>query len=60
MTNSFCSEFVDACDGQIEFPTYEDGEDYCTKHAGGGDDLYWSYPYTLRESRYVCAVCFCF
>lgn len=48
MKKEFCDGFVEACDGQIIFPTY-DGEDYCTKHQGGGDDYFWSYPYTDRE-----------
>lgn len=48
MTQDFCSGFVDACSGQIDFPE-ENGQDYCTKHTGGGDDLYWSFPYTQRE-----------
>lgn len=43
MKGSFCTEFVDACEGQIEFPTY-DGESYCEKHTGGDDDYLWSYP----------------
>lgn len=53
MTNSFCAGLVDACSGQIEFPTY-DGQDYCTKHTGGGEDLYWSYPYMKREATDEC------
>lgn len=46
MKSDFCEEVVSACAGQIVFPTYDNGEDYCTKHTGGGDDLFWSYPYT--------------
>jgi len=51
MKNDFCQELVSECEGQITFPTYgEDGEiDYCTKHTGGGDDMYWSYPYEECE-----------
>ncbi|CAN0049121.1 unnamed protein product, partial [Ectocarpus sp. 6 AP-2014] len=46
MKSAFCDELVTACDGQIDFPTYDSGTvDYCTKHTGGGEDLYWSYPY---------------
>lgn len=45
MKNSFCNELIAACEGQIDFPSY-DGLDYCDKHTGGGDDKYWSYPYT--------------
>lgn len=48
MKGAFCEELVTACAEQIIFPTY-DGEDYCTKHTGGGDDQFWSYPYTQRE-----------
>eukprot|EP00903_Cladosiphon_okamuranus_P010393 g9831.t1 len=48
MKSSFCEELVAACDGQIVFPTY-DGESYCDKHTGGGDDLFWSYPYEEPE-----------
>lgn len=47
MKSDFCEELVTACEGQLVFPTY-DGEDYCTKHTGGGDDQFWSYPYTER------------
>ncbi|CAM9759383.1 unnamed protein product [Scytosiphon promiscuus] len=49
MKNDFCSELITACDGQITFPTYDDGEDYCTKHTGGDEDLFWSYPYEEAE-----------
>ncbi|CAN0547489.1 unnamed protein product, partial [Ectocarpus sp. 12 AP-2014] len=46
MKSEFCNELVTACDGQIDFPTYDNNTvDYCTKHTGGGDDLFWSYPY---------------
>ena len=48
MTSEFCEELVSTCDGQITFPTY-DGESFCDKHTGGGDDYYWSYPYTECE-----------
>ena len=48
MTNEFCTEFTTACDGQIDFPDYG-GVDYCTMHTGGGEDLFWSYPYELSE-----------
>lgn len=44
MKNSFCEELVAACEGQIDFPTY-DGESYCEKHTlGSSSDAYWSYP----------------
>ncbi|CAM9680684.1 unnamed protein product [Pylaiella littoralis] len=51
MTNSFCDDLISACDGQIIFPDYPDGETYCEKHTGGsGDnDFFWSYPYTEPE-----------
>ncbi|CAN0432934.1 unnamed protein product [Ascophyllum nodosum] len=44
MKSEFCTGLTTACDSQITFPDY-DGEDYCTMHTGGGDDLWWSYPY---------------
>ena len=51
MKSDFCNELVTACAGQINFPTYDGGSvDYCTKHTGGGDDFFWSYPYEERES----------
>lgn len=44
MKNSFCEELVSACEGQIDFPTY-DGQSYCEKHTlGSSSDAYWSYP----------------
>ncbi|CAM9165509.1 unnamed protein product [Scytosiphon promiscuus] len=49
MKSAFCEELVDACSGQVTFPTYDDGEDYCEKHTGGGDDFFWSYPYDEPE-----------
>ncbi|CAN0382047.1 unnamed protein product [Pylaiella littoralis] len=51
MTNSFCDDLISACDGQIIFPDYPDGETYCEKHTGGSgdDDFFWSYPYTEPE-----------
>ncbi len=49
MTAEFCEELVSTCAEQIDFPTY-DGESYCDKHTGGGDDYYWSYPYTESKS----------
>lgn len=45
MKSSFCSELVEACEGQIVFPVYDDGDTYCEKHVGGSSDKYWSYPY---------------
>ncbi|CAM9121681.1 unnamed protein product, partial [Hapterophycus canaliculatus] len=48
MKSLFCEELVDACSGQVTFPTYDGGEDYCEKHTGGGDDFFWSYPYEER------------
>lgn len=48
MKNDFCTELVSACMGEITFPTYE-GMDYCTKHTGGGKDMFWSYPYMEGE-----------
>ena len=48
MKNEFCTELTTACDGQIDFPDYAE-VDYCTMHTGGGDDLFWSYPYELGE-----------
>lgn len=54
MKSAFCEELVDACSGQITFPTYDGGEDYCEKHTGGGDDFFWSYPY---EERTYVATC---
>ena len=49
MKSEFCTGLTTACDSQITFPDY-DGEDYCTMHTGGGDDLWWSYPYERSES----------
>ncbi|CAN0318172.1 unnamed protein product, partial [Ectocarpus sp. 12 AP-2014] len=50
MTSAFCNDLVTACAGQIDFPTYDGGSvDYCTKHTGGGDDFFWSYPYEEPE-----------
>ncbi|CAM9143199.1 unnamed protein product, partial [Hapterophycus canaliculatus] len=49
MKNDFCDELVTACAGQITFPTYDGGDDYCTKHTGGTTDQFWSYPYTEPE-----------
>lgn len=43
MKSSFCEELVTACDGVIDFPTY-DGLSYCEKHVGDDGDLLWSYP----------------
>ena len=43
MKRDFCDGMVDACIGQISFPTYG-GVDYCDKHVGGDEDLLWSYP----------------
>lgn len=55
MKTDFCNDYVSACSGQIEFPTYGD-EDYCEKHVGsvafGADGQLWSYPYeppVIRE-----------
>lgn len=48
MKSDFCEELVGACAGQIDFPAY-DGTSYCDKHTGGGNDLFWSYPYTECE-----------
>lgn len=45
MKGAFCEELVTECAEQIIFPTYDGGEDYCTKHTGGGEDQFWSYPY---------------
>ena len=54
MKNEFCTEYIAACEEQIDIPVYGNmdlGEvDYCTMHTGGGDeDLFWSYPYELSE-----------
>ncbi|CAM9548065.1 unnamed protein product [Ectocarpus sp. 6 AP-2014] len=49
MKSDFCEELVSACNEQITFPTYDGGDDYCTKHTGGGDDQFWSYPYTESD-----------
>ncbi|CAM9889122.1 unnamed protein product, partial [Ectocarpus sp. 4 AP-2014] len=49
MKNDFCEELVSACNEQITFPTYDGGDDYCTKHTGGGDDQFWSYPYNESD-----------
>lgn len=48
--SGFCAEFVDACEGQIEFPAY-DGESYCDKHVGGSSDMTWSYPIDENGER---------
>lgn len=48
MKVSFCNDLVTACAGQLAFPSY-DGQGFCDKHTGGGDDLFWSYPYVERE-----------
>ncbi|CAN0428975.1 unnamed protein product [Ascophyllum nodosum] len=50
MKSEFCTEYIAACDEQIDIPVYGNQElgevDYCTMHTGGGDeDLFWSYPY---------------
>ena len=50
-TSEVCSGFIAACDEQIVFSSYG-GEDYCTMHTGGGDDLFWSYPHELCECNY--------
>lgn len=52
MKSSFCNDYVSACEDQIVFSA-----DYCEVHTGGGDDLYWSYPYVEREyiQKSVCA-----
>lgn len=52
MKSEFCTELTTACDGQINFLSY-DGEDYCTMHTGGGDDLFWSYHYELSEYNHA-------
>lgn len=50
LKQEYCDALIDACDGQIAFGGQaEYGESYCDKHVGGGDDLYWSYPYTDRK-----------
>lgn len=49
MTSDFCEELVSACQGQIVFTTYDNGDDYCEKHVGGDTDQFWSYPYTSCE-----------
>lgn len=41
MKSSFCEDLVDACEGQIDFKSY-DGDSYCEKHVD--DDTLWSYP----------------
>ena len=46
--NEFCTGLTSACAGQIDFPDY-DGEDYCTVHSNGGEDLFWSFPYESGE-----------
>lgn len=43
MKTDFCQELVAACEGQIEFPSY-DGLSYCEKHVGNNGDQIWSYP----------------
>ena len=48
MNSEFCEGLTTACDGQIDFSDY-DGTGYCAMHTGGGDDLFWSYPYELSE-----------
>ena len=58
MKSEFCTEYIAACNEQIDLPVYgnqEFGEevDYCTMHTGGGEeDLFWSYPYELSEYMY--------
>lgn len=48
MKSEFCTALTTACEGQIDFPDY-DGIGYCTMLTGGGDDLFWSYPYERSE-----------
>ena len=44
MKSDFCNGMVEACAGQIAFPTYDGGStSYCQKHVGDSD-LIWSYP----------------
>ena len=50
MTKEFCKDYTAACDGEIDFPTYNDvdeGElDYCERHTGTqSEDFFYSYPY---------------
>ncbi|CBJ28225.1 glucose sorbosone dehydrogenase [Ectocarpus siliculosus] len=56
MKSDFCNELLTACGGQINFPTYDNNTvDYCTKHTGGGDDFFWSYPYeeAISDPRFL-------
>lgn len=39
-----CSSLTSACEGQLDFE-----DDYCDTATGGGDDLFWSYPYEGGE-----------
>lgn len=48
MTDDFCDDFYDACSDELILSDYG-GVGYCKKHQGGGDDYFWSYPYTERE-----------
>lgn len=43
MKSEFCEEYVEACDGEIEFQTY-DGQSFCEKHVGTDGEQLWSYP----------------
>lgn len=52
MKSGFCAELVAACEGEIEFSTY-DGESYCEKHVGGGVDMTWSYPIDDDGEHYL-------
>eukprot|EP00903_Cladosiphon_okamuranus_P010392 g9830.t1 len=51
MKSDFCEALVDACAGEIDFPTYDGGgTTYCEKHTGDQDeDFFWSYPYVEAE-----------
>ena len=54
MTKEFCNDFVTACSGQIDLPSYSDPDegtlDYCERHTGTQTtDFYWSYPFVEGE-----------
>eukprot|EP00903_Cladosiphon_okamuranus_P006181 g6078.t1 len=51
MKLDFCEDLVDACSGEIDFPTYDGGgTTYCEKHTGDqAQDFFWSYPYEEPE-----------
>eukprot|EP00904_Undaria_pinnatifida_P007443 jgi/Undpi1/3829/HiC_scaffold_16.g07198.m1 len=52
MKSDFCNGMVEACAGQIAFPTYDGGStSYCQKHVGDSD-LIWSYPIDESETTF--------